>query len=128
MVEEMSRASSHRLLPGFGFHVEDFAKFDGFRAVVRIGRHKVAHVAPSALADIGGSYGAPMFLALYLSAGEEFTGLRIEKDGIASHAVGDESVLKFLPDGIMTPLVFGVRSGINRHLEGFADHDGGSLE
>jgi hypothetical protein len=103
--------------------MEDFAKWNRRGAIVGIGWHQITHVVPPTLADIGSCNRLPAFLAFDFSAGEQFAGFRVEENGVTLYAVSDECFLQIFPDRVVATLVLGVGTGMDRHLEGFADHE-----
>ena len=76
------------------------------RAVIGIGRHDVAHVAPPALAFGHLRDRLPARLVLDLHVTKQLPGFRMQEDRVVVHAVGFQHTLEFRPDGAMAPLIF----------------------
>jgi hypothetical protein len=103
-------------------NMENLPKRDGFRAVVGIRGHDVAHVLPPFLADGCLGDGVPARFILNLGVGEKLPGFGMKKDGVIVDTVLFEDSFQFRPDGPVTFLVFGFLAGIHGHDERFADH------
>src|SRR5262245_39359128 len=105
-----------------GSDVEYLAQLSRDGAVVRVGRHDLAHVLPPATTDLRLRDGGPARLVLDLDVAEQIARVRVEKNRVLVHAVGDQRQFELVPNRLMPPLVFRFRPGIDGHSKGFADH------
>jgi hypothetical protein len=81
--------------------VEQFAEFEGLRAVVGIGRHDVFHVRPPLLAGRGLRDGVPARFVLDLDVAEQLARLWMKKDRVVVDSVLLERI-RFLALGSET--------------------------
>lgn len=90
------------------------------RAVIRIGRHEVAHVRPPPLAHVCRRDSIPLCFTLELYVAKQVMGVPIQEDRIGANAVIEQRALEILPNRLMPADVLRFLIGINRHSEGFA--------
>jgi len=102
--------------------MEDFAQITGKALSIRLGRHDVLHMVPPLAADFGVADGFPARFAFDLGIAEKHARLGIEVDRIIMDAVLLQHGQNLRPDRAMPLFVFGVKTRIDEHDQGFADH------